>query len=196
MIDPDVPLRVGNSGPEYNNHTPGRHWPGFFVPMAPSAHPTSSRCSSTGGRVREKKAWGMRLGRAGACRPGSRERWVGGWTSSPSSPSTSPTPGSILCGIWASTRIRAAACAPRPPATRRTMTRLRPYRQRNWTHTFRPRTHAETPATPFSCAHGKLGGLMQTGSGILSVCPIRSTPLEASGRRDRRGMAGARSAQP
>ena len=52
MIDPDVPLRVGNSGPEYNTHTPGRHWPGFFVRMIMSAPPTSSPCSSTGGRVR------------------------------------------------------------------------------------------------------------------------------------------------
>ena len=30
MIDPNPPLRIGNSGPEYNNLTPGRHWPGFF----------------------------------------------------------------------------------------------------------------------------------------------------------------------
>ena len=59
MIDPDVPLRAGNSGSEYNNHTPGRHWPGFFVRMAPSAHSTSSLCPPTGGRVREDE--GLRL---------------------------------------------------------------------------------------------------------------------------------------
>ncbi len=53
MIDPDPPPCVGSSGPEYSNHTPGRRWPGFFVRMATSAPPTSSRCSSTGGRVRK-----------------------------------------------------------------------------------------------------------------------------------------------
>ena len=30
MIDPDLLLRAGKSGPEYNTHTPGRHWPGVF----------------------------------------------------------------------------------------------------------------------------------------------------------------------
>ncbi len=49
IIDPDVPRHLGNSGPEHNNHTPGRHWPGFFVRMIMSVRPTSS---PTGGRVR------------------------------------------------------------------------------------------------------------------------------------------------
>ena len=43
------------------------------------------------------------------------------WTSSPSSPRTSPTPASIWCATSASTRIRDAACEPKPTATRRTM---------------------------------------------------------------------------
>ena len=30
MIDPDLSRRAGNSQPEYNTHTPGRHWPGVF----------------------------------------------------------------------------------------------------------------------------------------------------------------------
>ncbi len=37
MIDPDLPLRVGNTAPEYNNYTPGRNRPGGFVRVATSA---------------------------------------------------------------------------------------------------------------------------------------------------------------
>ncbi len=55
MIDPDLPLRVGNFGPEYNNPTPGRHWPGFFVPMATLAQAICWPSSPTGGRVRESE---------------------------------------------------------------------------------------------------------------------------------------------
>ena len=47
------------------------------------------------------------------------------WTSSPSSPSTSPTPEHISCGISGGTPTRVAACAPRPTATGRTTSSLR-----------------------------------------------------------------------
>ncbi len=53
MIDPDLSRRAGNSQPEYNTHTPGRHWPGVFVRMAPSACPIFSPSSPIGGRVRK-----------------------------------------------------------------------------------------------------------------------------------------------
>ena len=65
MIDPDVPLRVGNSGPEYNNHTPGRHWPGCFVRLREVSGAMPVQSASNG----RKSSGGVLTGRDPAVLP-------------------------------------------------------------------------------------------------------------------------------